>query len=153
MNRDISKAPYELKEIGIKGQDTITNTPPISLEKITVRDIRKDTSSIAKKWKIPRTLDKEGIYSDALDNNSNKKNTKKEIKEVFDSINHPLLLGSLNENAYRVVHSGYWIGTNKCNTRRGDSSVCQICKEEETVKHMYCECNKIQAFWKKLFKW
>ena len=118
---------------------------------LSVRETRKST--IEAHWRVPRTMDKGGIFYDALSTTNSTTSNRKEIKEIFQNINHPMLMDSLNENAYRVLHSGYWIGENKCNKKRGDKSVCQVCNKVETIRHMYCDCHKINSFWKKLLSW
>ena len=149
--KDLGKAPYDLTDLGIRRHDTLEISAPTNLKNLTVKETRK--SIIEERWKIPRTLDKGGILNSALSTNqSSIANKKKEIRNIFKAINHPSLTCSLNENAYRVIHSGYWIGENKCNTKRGDSTLCQVCNQTETIKHMYCDCNKINTFWSKLLK-
>ena len=57
------------------------------------------------------------------------------------------------EGALDDFASGFWIGENKCNKKRGDSPICKICGEIETVTHTFCLCKKAQPLWDSILKW
>ena len=75
------------------------------------------------------------------------------MREIF-RLAHPLLLPErLAELAYKVIMSGFWLGSQKANRRRGDSEFCHHCHATETVEHAFFSCPKAKHVWQTLFEW
>ena len=121
------------------------------LSAITVREARK--LRVVRKWKLPRSMEKGGIFYPYLSTHLSAAAQRKEQQGIAEISRHPLLTEKLAEIQFRVQHSGYWLGKNKCNSKRGDSALCPECGEVEDVIHTFCSCRKINKFWQKTFKW
>ena len=151
LSPDIGKANYPKEDIGSAWKLTLERRAPTSLDRLTVGETRKMV--IAQKWKAPRTLADGGIFHPYLSTGRSAAFQREEMREIFKIVRHPMLTEKMAELAYRVVHSGFWIGKNKCNRKRGDSPICVECGQVEDVIHTYCNCHKIDQLWSKLFKW
>ena len=105
------------------------------------------------KWTPPRTMTKDGIFFPHLSTHLSAAAQRKEIREIFKLTRHPLLTEKMAELLYRTLHSGFWMGPNKCNKKRGDIHTCMVCGQVENVLHTFCECYKITQFLTALLKW
>ena len=98
-------------------------------------------------------MEEGGIFRPFLSTHLSVAAQRKEQKEIAEISRHPMLTEKLAEVQFRIHHSGFWIGKHKCNTKRGDTSTCMECGEEENVIHTFCDCLKINTLWRKVFKW
>ena len=116
----------------------------------------------AKLWSCPRTfaegadgflLSQSGMYCHALALSYKDAYRRREIRDIFRDSRHPLLPERLAELAYRILISGFWLGSNKIVRRRGDTDICSHCGLFETTEHVFCTCDKAQRVWEHLLKW
>ena len=98
-------------------------------------------------------MTKDGIFYPHLSTHLSVPAQRKEIREIFKLTRHPLLTEKMAELLYRTLHSGFWMGPNKCNKKRGDIHTCMVCGQVENVLHTFCECYKITHFLTALLKW
>ena len=98
-------------------------------------------------------MTKDGIFYPHLSTHLPEAAQRKEIREIFKLTRHPLLTERMAELLYRTLHSGFWMGPNKCNKKRGDIHTCMVCGQVESVLHTFCECYKIMQFLTALLKW
>ena len=108
---------------------------------IALKEAKKNY--VMQKWTPPRTMTKDGIFYPHLSTHLSAAAQRKEIREIFKLTRHPLLTEKMAELLYRTLHSGFWMGPNKCNKKRGDTHTCMVCGQVESVLHTFCECYKI----------
>ena len=158
--RDISIANLPAATVGTKWPVTFERRPPTPLSLLSVSMARRIYN--AKLWTCPRTfaegadgflLSQSGIYCHALALSYKDAYRRREIRDIFRDSRHPLLPERLAELAYRVLVSGFWLGSNKIVRRRGDTDICSHCGLFETTEHVFCTCDKAQRVWEHLLKW
>ena len=158
--RDIASANLPAAEVGTKWPLTLERRPPTPLSSLSVATARR--LHIAKLWTCPRTfaegvggflLSQNGIYCHALSLSRKSAARRREIRDIFRDSRHLLLPERLAELAYRVLVSGFWLGSHKIVRRRGESDTCPHCGLFETTEHVFCTCDKAQQVWKHILKW
>ena len=158
LSLDICTANIPKEHIGLKWPLTLERRPPTMLASLTVNNARCIRN--ASLWRPPRTLSEggflvaeDGIYCRALTPTGSTVARNKEIRKIFRLARHELLPEKLSELAYRVIMSGFWLGSAKMNRRRGDSDQCHHCQEVETVEHVFFSCPKARSVWAGLLRW
>ena len=151
VHENAGKAPHPIEQIGMAWPLTLERRAPLPISSLTVSLTRQ--LIVAQKWRTPRTMNKGGIFYPFLATNLPAQAQRQEQKEISKASRHPLLTEKLAEVQYRVLHSGYWIGQNKCNAARGDDPTCKECGQLEDIVHVFCSCHKITQLWHMIFKW
>ena len=151
VHADAGKGHYPLEQLGTQWPLTLERKAPIMLSSLTVGETRK--IHVARRWSLPRTMAEGGIFRPFLSTHLSAAAQRKEQKEIAGISRHPLLTEKLAEIQFRIHHSGFWMGKHKCNKKRGDDPTCIECGKIEGIIHTFCDCQKINNFWKKVFKW
>ena len=97
IHADAGKGHYPLEQLGVQWPVTLERRPPETLASLTVSSARK--LYVARNWKLPRTMDKGGIFYPYLDTHLSAESQRQEQRKIAKNTTTPPTYGEASGNS------------------------------------------------------
>lgn len=149
VSRDLASAAHAMPEVGIRGGRELTRREPVALSKLSVKRVKVQRA--ATRFEMPRTF-AEGGKLQALAKRMPGGYTQA-VALCFERAKNAALPRHLREVGYKVLVSGFPIGTKKMATKeKPEEGLCVTTGEEETVAHVFAESPTARSLWRRVLR-